>query len=486
MTYVGFIDFVKIHAYNFYIRPSTFTNGISDRREIYEKIQKCIDVNAHIENVKGDINVNDEEVVASISFKNLGDGDIVAIKFTAKGYNSFGDIVLINDKEEFLFIIQDIMIYRNQSAENLKVKLPNAEIRKLDLEECQICYADGTIVSYEGKKDVVFELEEIYNQEQLRALRKLYDKNVKYKPQEFEEGWVCSCGRFNRYENERCSLCSKSKNAIENVFSDDNLNKLIEEYRISEDKDRKNRELEYQKIEKEKKKRKAIITLIVIICIVMIFPISNSIKMSKRTVYESEMAMREALQGTYTNYYEEDSYSQGARKKINISGETLTMRWVNLGSDRDMNVTIDEWNYKEGTIVAGGLGTFVITKEGDIKSNDGLYENGGSWLDTEPEKSYNSYESVYTALKITDLELEHNSSYTVCTGKVENTGEKTYYYVELKGSFKDMSGNVLDTDWTYAVGTEGLAPGESTSFRISVDKDYEIDDCSVSILDYDN
>lgn len=68
---------------------------------------------------------------------------------------------------------------------------------------------------------------------------------------------------------------------------------------------------------------------------------------------------------------------------------------------------------------------------------------------------------------------------------MKNTGTKTYYYVEVKGSFKDSSGNVLDTDWTYAAGSEGLAPGESSSFRLSVDKDYDITDCSVSILDFD-
>ena len=55
----------------------------------------------------------------------------------------------------------------------------------------------------------------------------------------------------------------------------------------------------------------------------------------------------------------------------------------------------------------------------------------------------------------------------------------------MKGAFKDSSGNVLDTDSTYVVGSEGLAPGESSSFRLSVDKDSKITDCSVSILDFD-
>ena len=88
-------------------------------------------------------------------------------------------------------------------------------------------------------------------------------------------------------------------------------------------------------------------------------------------------------------------------------------------------------------------------------------------------------------MKINISSVTNNSSYTVCTGTVKNTGKKTYRYVEVKGSFKDSSNNVVDTDWTYAAGSEGLAPGESSSFRLSVPKNVSIKSCSVSLLDYE-
>ena len=44
---------------------------------------------------------------------------------------------------------------------------------------------------------------------------------------------------------------------------------------------------------------------------------------------------------------------------------------------------------------------------------------------------------------------------------------------------------MVDTDWTYVVGSEGLAPGETKSYHLSVPKDYTIRSCTVSILDYD-
>lgn len=110
------------------------------------------------------------------------------------------------------------------------------------------------------------------------------------------------------------------------------------------------------------------------------------------------------------------------------------------------------------------------------------YNSSYCYLHEEDDEDYSS--AIYD-LDFSNIKIETNSSYTICTGKVTNNGSRTYKFVEVKGAFKDRSGNVVDTDWTYAVGSEGLAPGESTTFRLSVDKDYSIDTCSVSILDYD-
>jgi hypothetical protein len=129
-------------------------------------------------------------------------------------------------------------------------------------------------------------------------------------------------------------------------------------------------------------------------------------------------------------------------------------------------------------------GTAVVKSNGDIKYDGDLYEKGGYWSETLSEKSYASlYETERTALKILNVSVTSNSSYTICTGTVTNNGEKSYDFVEVKGSFKDSSGTVLDTDWTYAVGSEGLDPGESTTFRLSVQKNSKITDCSVSFMD---
>jgi hypothetical protein len=83
--------------------------------------------------------------------------------------------------------------------------------------------------------------------------------------------------------------------------------------------------------------------------------------------------------------------------------------------------------------------------------------------------------------RVSNVKVTSNSSYTICTGTVTNISSNyTFRYVKVKGSFKSSNGTVLDTDWTYAVGSEGLAPGESTTFRMSVTRNSSIKSCTVT------
>lgn len=113
-----------------------------------------------------------------------------------------------------------------------------------------------------------------------------------------------------------------------------------------------------------------------------------------------------------------------------------------------------------------------------LQEGDYEYEKGG-YIHTKSE------ESAYTALEIEAGFCYTSGNYTICEGKITNNGEKTYKFIKVKGSFKDCLGKELDTNSTYAVNSEGLEPGESSSFKLSVYKDPNICSCSISLLDYD-
>lgn len=126
------------------------------------------------------------------------------------------------------------------------------------------------------------------------------------------------------------------------------------------------------------------------------------------------------------------------------------------------------------SIIVGLNKPYTFNERG---TNDTSGTGSGSY-----NNSSNELNTVY--LNISDIEVTSNSSYTICTGtiSVSSYSPYKYHYIKVKGAFKTISGTTVDTDWTYAIGSEWLEPGESTKFRLSVSKDSRITDCSVTIM----
>ena len=59
----------------------------------------------------------------------------------------------------------------------------------------------------------------------------------------------------------------------------------------------------------------------------------------------------------------------------------------------------------------------------------------------------------------------HDVSNPYVEGTITNNSDATVKFVEVKVTFYN-DGKVTDTDWTYAVGAEGLEPGESSQWKI--------------------
>ena len=465
-------------------------------------VTKTIDINAHITNITCEVSVDNGLSKATVSFDTLGFGIVTAVKFDAKGFNSFGDVVQIGGKDEFFLIIQDIYIEKNASAKNLIAKLPNSDIRRLELVECQICYADGSVSSYAGTDNRSFEIQYFNTfgdeKETLDAVRDIISPEAECIPQDTDFGWLCSCGRFNTNGNNICSKCGTRKEEIFRITNSAIISGIIAEHKRKEA-DRLEREHQATRAKEKAKKRRHIkIGIGAIIGIMLVVFVGYTGVMANRSIYSSESDMKMALQGTYTCY---EGYKP--KYQILIDDDTFYKRWCSLGSDYDMELDVKAWNYKKGTVDLSASRYFVVTKTGELKYDDDIYKKGGSWSETASGSSVSSnyessqsssgssyssrynYEDGSSVLKITADSLKSNTSYKICTGSVKNTGTKTYKFIEVKGAFKDSNGNVIDTAWSYAVGSEGLAPGESSTFRISVDNNPKITSCSVSLLDYD-
>ena len=80
---------------------------------------------------------------------------------------------------------------------------------------------------------------------------------------------------------------------------------------------------------------------------------------------------------------------------------------------------------------------------------------------------------------------DSNSLYSRYVGSITNVSGETRYFVRVRGTFEDEDGNAIDTDWTFACGAEGLRPGETTKFTLSVPRDDRIARVVREVFDYE-
>ena len=117
-------------------------------------------------------------------------------------------------------------------------------------------------------------------------------------------------------------------------------------------------------------------------------------------------------------------------------------------------------------------------------------DGGSSYGDGSYNGSYNdNYSSgidkrIGLSLKVDSIKTSGSYTYVYCT--VKNVSSKyvatKYRYVKVKAQFKNYSGSIVDTDWTYAVDSTWLEPGESKTFYYMV-KNTNIKSATLSFVD---
>lgn len=103
-------------------------------------------------------------------------------------------------------------------------------------------------------------------------------------------------------------------------------------------------------------------------------------------------------------------------------------------------------------------------------------DRGSSYGDGSYNGSYNNNyisgidKRIGLSLKVDSIKTRGSYTYVYCT--VTNVSSQyvatRYRYVKVKAQFKNYSGSIVDTDWTYAVDSTWLEPGESKTFDYMV------------------
>ena len=73
---------------------------------------------------------------------------------------------------------------------------------------------------------------------------------------------------------------------------------------------------------------------------------------------------------------------------------------------------------------------------------------------------------------INDVWVSHDGDYAYVTGTMTNNGGYSVACIKVRAVCKNSSGKIVDTDWTYAIDSNRLYPGESRKFEMMIRDDY--------------
>lgn len=386
-------------------------------RSILTDEKRSVDLNAHIETLECSIVVENNKPYGIISFTNLGYGTLTAIKLIARGFNSFGDEILVNGKNEFFIILQDLSIPINTKASDIKVNIPDFNIRHIDIREGQLVFAGGKTTSYNKPniREYIVDILDSSDEHESKVLEILrtYESSAICLPSKNETGWICVCGQFNCNDSEQCSKCAKQREETFSLAKPEELERRIlqrHEEKIAMEERKKEEEVNAQK---QRKKRNLFIALGLLATAGVIALIINASILSSRITYESADEMIDSLEGTWLHY---SSYSDSVLWTVEIDGDTLTQTYTSDGFSLDTDIT---YYPSQGYFKAFG-NKYIVKDKGYqtiIVENNYVYEKGVSYTpsvssSTTTSSKFDTYLSENNIL-LDNSDVQYNMSNNV-------------------------------------------------------------------------
>lgn len=127
------------------------------------------------------------------------------------------------------------------------------------------------------------------------------------------------------------------------------------------------------------------------------------------------------------------------------------------------------------------VNVYNAKKDAEERERQEQIDAWNEWYD-----SYGREESIefdgWIYLRLSDIEIENNGHTSkVAEGRITNNGEYGYEFVKITVDFLDEDGKTIESEWTYAVGGEGLEPGESKSWSVHTEYNTDIVEARASV-----
>ncbi|WP_313757193.1 FxLYD domain-containing protein [Tissierella sp.] len=138
---------------------------------------------------------------------------------------------------------------------------------------------------------------------------------------------------------------------------------------------------------------------------------------------------------------------------------------------------------------------------GEVISDDNVYKVSSGILEKNDEEHYVTVakakerkeqekqkeieDNRKNPFEFEGVKMTVSGNYIYYTGYVKNISDLKFFYIKVKATYYDENKDVIDTDWTYAVGSEGLSPNDRKSFEIMTKYNESVTQGSLSVLDYE-
>ena len=109
------------------------------------------DKNAAILEINSNISIVNFSSYAEISFKNNSAKKIVAVKFNARGYNLFEEIVHVNNSPIFHIILENLSVEPSAYFLPKQILLPDNSIVKIEIAEFEVFFSDDSTALCDGE-----------------------------------------------------------------------------------------------------------------------------------------------------------------------------------------------------------------------------------------------------------------------------------------------------------------------------------------------
>lgn len=324
---------------------------------------------------------------------------------------------------------------------------------------------------------------------------------------------VCpECGRKNVSDSaETCPECGfPVKSYYDNLKLEKEKQEILEKQmqQKEQESERQNKMIEEMKAKKQARRNKLfgsplkkvlwffsgclLLFLIIILCVFL----SNEIAFSKlqnhtkmycnRAIYEVEQ-IQDKIEKIDVVYGTTESDDEVENIRIQLNVLTNYCNWVDgdiktndkMSEIADLtikqNTTYQSWDDYKKFIQETYLICDTNEESAETLVKDNAYKSA-----EERQQDVRSHSLIVSS-------ISHSSStnYYNVYGTVTNNTESTVRFVKVKICLLDAGDNVIDTDTTYACGSEGLKPGESSKFECYIKKDSRTDSFQASIYDYD-